>query len=565
MRQQKAFSGRLHSNVFWAACALTLALGSIGCAPRQAGVDQIPDVNVAITELKDADVPGLQDEVDLIVNDYLAMPGGAPGCAVGVMKNNQMAGLEGYGVADIAGARPMTTATPSAIGSVSKTFTALGILRLQEMSYLDIDDPISDYVLGLPPGWQGITLRQLLSHQSGLARDPVFHPSLNTTAELNQFYGNNPPDPYLGIHPRLVYPAYMGTPFEAFPAGYDAAYSNTAYLLLGAVIDQVVTENSAAIGTAYASYESFVWRQVGLFDGNLSNADQLITPSLDTSWRFSDIPELAKGYRWDGADFVELSVANDSKLLIGPAGWEGPAATWSVTIGDLTRLMVALQNNDIISATTRDTEMRAVHGHATVGTTGLGVFVDQQLGLGSYANSGEVAGYKAAFGIWPTKKIGVAVMCNSIEGDIKGLANDIASFYIFGGPVSGGFPSPSIPGIGASVGDGTEPQLNAVLAQRLLIGLDTHESAQLQEEATYIARLAELDTRGCLDFASDTIAANGYSITAPYLKCFDTSSSPSSLETCVLDRTDELIRSGILGSNHRSQVESCLAALSGTP
>lgn len=548
-----------------AVAVVTLAFQSIACAPRQTGVDQLPDVNYNVTSLKDANVPGLPANVDQVVLNHLATPGSAPGCAIGVMQNDQLAGLEGYGFADLANQRPMTTDTPSAVGSVSKTFTALGILRLQEMglSQLDIDDKLSDYLIGLPPTWQNITIRQALAHQSGLARNPTFHPNLNDTAELNQLYNQMPQNPFIGIHPRLVYPAYLGTPIQAFPPGFDAAYSNTAYLLLGAVIDKVVSDNAAMIGADYASYESFIWRQVGLFDGNLSNSKQMITPGLYSSWRGNDIPKLAQGYTWNGASFVKLDATNDPFLDNGPAGWEGPAGAWSVTIGDLTRLMVAIKNNEIISLPTRNV-MLTQHGTSSDGKTGLGVFLDAQLNLPSWSHSGQIAGYRAYYSIWPTKNLGVAVLCNSNTADIFGLGRSIANIYINGG--TGGIsPGGVAPGLGAAVGQGTEPMIDATTAQRLVAGLSAIDSHQLQVEAEQDDLLVDLDTLGCLDLAVDTIDLHGYSIADSYLGCFDTSSNPASLESCVLSTTDSLIRKGYLTSSQRPQIESCLDVFTATP
>ena len=545
------------------ASCLALALLSVACAPRQTGVDQVPDGNVALTALKDAGVPGLPANVDQILDDYLAQPGKAPGCAIGVMKDHQIEGLEAYGLADLASARPMTTSTPSVLGSASKTLTALGIWRLKEMHLLNIDAPISNFLPDLPPSWQSFTARQLMAHQSGLARDPVMNPALDSTAELNQFYGLNPADPFLGIHPRLVYPAYLGTPIAAFPGNQTASYSNTGYLLLGALIDKIVTDNAATIGAAYASYESFVWREVGLFDGNLSNGNQLITPSLYTRWRSQDIPELAKGYRWNNSQFVELNASNDPVLLGAPAGFEGPAGSWAMTIGDLTRLMLALENNDIISGTDHAL-MTTAHATLAEGDVGYGAFVGHALSFPFYYHSGEHSGYRAGYYVWPTQNVGVAVLCNSNSADVDFLGEEVASEFIVDG--LGGLNSAPPPGVGATPGNGSEPQIDPVVAQRLLVGFAAQQAAQLQAETADHDRLAELEARGCVDLAADTLEAGGYSIGSPFFDCFDDANTTGGgLEACVLARTDELIGRGLLSRGERTQIESCLEVFTGSP
>ncbi len=356
-----------------------LGFALAACVPLQSGVNQVPDININLNALKDANFVGMPAAVDTIMAELLAGSGRfaasspIPGCALGVMEGNIVSHLKGYGVADLDDNRPFTHETPSVVGSVSKTWTALAALRLVELGLLGLEDTVGDHLPGAPAAWQNETLRQLLSHTSGLAYMPTFNPALNDEAELGAYWGGlGGPNP--GINPRLVWVSYTQTPVEGFAPGETAKYSNVGYLLVGAIIDQFVSDNPAVVGNDFAAYERFVWRQVGVFDGNLSNGAQMFSQSLNEYWRQNDIPKLAKGYLYDvdTNSFQQLTFANSSLLNVGPAGWEGPAGGWSMTIGDLVRLMSAIQHDDIIAQGTKNDEMMQVYGSDEARQLGVG-------------------------------------------------------------------------------------------------------------------------------------------------------------------------------------------------
>src|SRR5262245_56094117 len=104
--------------------SIALALGVAGCVPLQTGTNQCPELNHTITVVKDGGFGSMPAAVDLVVEAYLSAAGAPPGCAVGIMQNNQVAFLKGYGVADLDADLPFTHTNASVVGSVSKTWTA---------------------------------------------------------------------------------------------------------------------------------------------------------------------------------------------------------------------------------------------------------------------------------------------------------------------------------------------------------------------------------------------------------------------------------------------------------
>jgi len=93
---------------------------------------------------------------------------GYPSVSVAVAIGGKVVWQEAQGYADLAGKRRATIATPYAIGSVSKSLAAAGVMRLADRGVLALDVDVRAYVPSFPAKPYAITLRQLLSHQAGI-------------------------------------------------------------------------------------------------------------------------------------------------------------------------------------------------------------------------------------------------------------------------------------------------------------------------------------------------------------------------------------------------------------
>lgn len=138
----------------------------------------------------------------------------------------------------VAGKKPYTQDTILDIASVSKQFTGAAILQLREEGKLELDDPLSRFLPGVPADKAGITLHQLLTH----------------TAEMVDLVGRdeNP----------LTRDEFLKRAFKAellSKPGERHAYSNTGYSLLAAVIEHVS-------GMSYEAYlRDHLWKPAGMF------------------------------------------------------------------------------------------------------------------------------------------------------------------------------------------------------------------------------------------------------------------------------------------------------------
>src|SRR5690606_11844118 len=97
-----------------------------------------------------------------------AYPSDQPGASVIVVKDGTVLLHKGYGLADVANATAMRPNSIHKIGSITKQFTSIAVLRLVHEGKLDLDKTVEDYVPGLLSYGSTITVRHLLTHTSGI-------------------------------------------------------------------------------------------------------------------------------------------------------------------------------------------------------------------------------------------------------------------------------------------------------------------------------------------------------------------------------------------------------------
>src|SRR5215211_9313397 len=111
-----------------------------------------------------------------------------PGVQVAVVKDGKIVLSKAFGIADIQHSVPVTNKTVFPIYSCTKAFTGVAIMQLVEDGKVDLSAPVSRYLDGLPTAWQRVTIRQLLTHVSGLpdilrALDPITYGLSNGAGE----------------------------------------------------------------------------------------------------------------------------------------------------------------------------------------------------------------------------------------------------------------------------------------------------------------------------------------------------------------------------------------------
>jgi CubicO group peptidase (beta-lactamase class C family) len=230
-----------------------------------------------------------------------------PGLSLGIAQAGRPLVARGYGFRDRERRLPATAATVYGIASITKSFTALAILRLEENRQLKVSDPV---VRHLPEfrtpnaRWTSkMTLHHFLNHSSGLpplpsiyyssgrslARDPPYDPRVARRVGIDP---DHPPlDTYEEVMEYLAHEKYrlLGPPGKYF------SYSNEAFGLLGAVIER-------ASGVTYESYlESEVLRPAGMTHSTFDSGIMFRFPEVTTLYsphRTSAHPRLVPSQDW---------------------------------------------------------------------------------------------------------------------------------------------------------------------------------------------------------------------------------------------------------------------------
>ncbi len=351
---------------------LLLMIGSIACGDDE---DQV------ITDVPSSDQYSTA-EAFLQAQDFRG--------SVLIQKNGQDVIRKGYGMADASSGTPNDVSKVYRIGSMTKSLTAAGIVHLQRDGLIDsYDQPISDFVDDFPLGDQ-ITLRHLLTHYSGL---PDYVGAIED-AVINQNMFITPED-ILDIIAESV--AEDGT---LFTPGAQFSYSNSNYLLLGLLIEEL-TEMS------YHDYlQEKVFTPLGMASTGLG-ADDI---TLDTH---------AKGYK------------GESVVAPYPMQIAFSAGDLESTITDMEIWAKALMG-DYFTTDEKAEVFAAPYGQDDVNTLGFGWFTIKVDGKLMYHHGGDIDGFTSLIALLPESQGMVILLSNEQDkGEQRNLIIETLAKYEF--------------------------------------------------------------------------------------------------------------------------------------
>jgi CubicO group peptidase (beta-lactamase class C family) len=269
------------------------------------------------------------------------------------------------------------------IGSITKTFAAAATLQLRDAGLLDLDDDIRRHLREIP--FAKVTIRRLLTHTSGLQREPpgnIWETLEAPTAD------------------RLL--SEIGSAELVHPPGRRWHYSNLGYALLGLIVSRV----------AAVPFDDYV-------------AEHILRPLGIARTGWERLPPFARGYFVDPFD-DRLRPEPDVDL----SGTASMGGLWS-TADDLARWVACLTRAEprVLSSRTRD-EMASAHVVAdqeswAVGW-GLGLKLHRRGDTVVAGHGGSMPGYLAAIALRHQERIGAVVLTNtSAACDVEALAVEL--------------------------------------------------------------------------------------------------------------------------------------------
>lgn len=326
--------------------------------------------------------PQTADEVDNFIKTEMQKQH-IPGVALAVIKDGKVVKTKGYGLANVETNTPVTSETVFKIGSISKPIIAMGIMLLVEDGKVSLDDKVSKYLEGTPESWKDITVRNLLSHTSGILREaPGYHP-VKIQSDID-----------------VIKTAYS-LPLN-FKPGEKYEYCNVGYFSLAEII-RIVS------GKSWSEFlTERIFKPLGMNSTRTTTFDDLV-------------PNRSNGYSFSNDKLTNAEVY----LSVRPSG------AFLSTISDLVKLENALNGTSFLKPETRKLMWAPFKfNNGSDSMYGLGWRIEEVNGRKRISHGGSLNGFKSFFARFVDDKLSVIVMTNLDQVDSNAFSGQIAALYL---------------------------------------------------------------------------------------------------------------------------------------
>jgi len=248
------------------------------------------------------------DELMRLYNEYGQFNG-----SVLVAENGKVIFKKGFGMANMEWEVPNQPDTKHRLGSVTKQFTAMLILQLVEEGKLNLNVPITTYLPDYPKKTGDIiTIHHLLTHTSGIPNFTSF-PNYQKDISINKF------------NPDAIIKIFADSSLQ-FKPGEKFSYSNSGYLVLGAIIEKVTGKSYEQIihenilnplkmnNTGYDHHETILKNRASGYENKYRNADYIdMSVPYSAGALYSTVEDL---YLWDQALYNETLLSSNTRDLL---------------------------------------------------------------------------------------------------------------------------------------------------------------------------------------------------------------------------------------------------------
>lgn len=372
----------------------------------------------------------------------------APGAAVMVIHNGKAVFSKGYGLANLESKTPCTTNTNFRLASVSKQFTAMAVMILVEQKKLMLDERLNNFFPEFPDYGKQITVRHLLTHQSGLLEYEDLIPSGTTIPVLDQDVlrilmtntGDSPRGGFQAVawtedetknqsalQAELQKPGGSATKTNRqttyFPPGSQYRYSNTGYSLLALIVE-------ARSGQTFARFLKENIFEPLKMDNTLAYEQGLSTVANraygHTPIASSLSPSEVERTGVKGLKFERTDQSLTSSVL-------GDGGIYS-SVTDLFKWDQALYKSKLVSE-----PMLRVAFSPAVQTDkpgigyGFGWYLTEYRGLKEIFHGGSTIGFRTRIARFPEKNFSVIFLANRADANLEELPHKIVDLVLFAG------------------------------------------------------------------------------------------------------------------------------------
>ncbi|MBK6488158.1 MAG: beta-lactamase family protein [Gemmatimonadetes bacterium] len=302
-----------------------------------------------------------------------------PGCAVSVVQRGRLVLARGFGMSDLSQGLAISPTSVFHVASVSKQFTAMSLVLLAQAGKLSLDDEVRRYLPDFPAYDRPITIRQFLSHTSGV-RD-----QWNLLMTAGWRLGDDL------ITEQDVVEIVNRQRTLNFTPGSSWNYSNTGFTLAGAIVRRVTGQSLRAFA------DSAIFRPLGMRQTHFHDDNLMIVPAR------------TRGYTRRAGEWKE-TVPNYSTV---------GATSLFTTVVDLARWQQQLDSGFVGGTAALATlTTPAVLTSGDTLAYALGIARGRYRGVSTLSHSGGDPGYSSHLLHFPATGSGVSVLCNS-----SGVAN----------------------------------------------------------------------------------------------------------------------------------------------
>lgn len=315
-----------------------------------------------------------------------------PGCALGVDRDGAPLLRRAYGMANLETATPFTVHTISESGSTAKQFVAAGLVMLAREGVLSLDDDISKWIPEVKGIGKRITVRQLLSHTSGL-------PDRYTLHDVQGRAAGDVDHTNAEVMDIVAQLRHLN-----FDPGEDYLYSNTGYVVAVAVLERASGKSLQAFS------QERIFGPLGM---------------TDTRWREDHrvvVPGRASAY--SGTALTGFRNEHPFTRVFGSGGL-------LLTVDDFLKWSAAMQTGTGSWGAIRDSLEAVIRlNDGTALTYGLGVSTDRWRGVRRVSHTGATGGYRAALFRYPEQAVSVALLCNGASANTTTLVSNVAAIVL---------------------------------------------------------------------------------------------------------------------------------------
>lgn len=331
---------------------------------------------------------------DVLINNLYDSIKGKPYPAVSVLvaQNGKVLYKNSFGYADIENKVAATPETKFRIGSITKQFTASGILKLKEQGKLELTDKLSKYFPDFPRGNE-VTIHHLLTHTSGI------HSYTNTDSFMTKVLKPVTNEELLNYFKNIPYD---------FSPGERLMYNNSGYFLLGYIIEKITGKTL----TAYLQETFFGplhMKNTGMYDASLKLENE------------------AKGYQKDGNRYIPALNWNMT--------WAAGAGGMCSTVEDLYKWNEALFSGKVLSPQSQQLAFTPVtlnNGKiAPEMSYGYGWGIDNYRGQQVIGHGGGLNGFISQLARYAGENMTIVMLTNVTPPQIEISSNKLAEFYLW--------------------------------------------------------------------------------------------------------------------------------------